>query len=55
MFLGGVKMPWTPKQHRLFCKAASDKKLAQRLGMSQDKARKMCREGIVKKLAGRKK
>jgi len=39
-------MPWSPKQHRLFCQAAGDKKLAKRLGMSQEKARKMCREGV---------
>ena len=43
-------MPWTPKQHRLFCQAANDKKVAERLGMSQDKAREMCREGIKKSL-----
>jgi len=55
MFLGGVKMPWTPKQHRLFCKAASDKKLAKRLGMSQEKARKMCKEGVKDALLKRKK
>lgn len=37
-------------QIRLFCQAASDKKLAKRLGLSQEKARKMCREGVKESL-----
>ena len=47
-------MPWTPKQHRLFCMAANDKKAAKRLGLSQSKARKMCREGVKEALVKRK-
>jgi len=43
-------MPWTPKQHRLFCRAAKDGKLAKRLGLSKEKAKDMCREGVKKAL-----
>lgn len=43
-------MPWSPKQHALFCMMASNSKKAAQLrkthGVSQEKAKKMCREGI---------
>ncbi len=48
-------MPWSPKQHRMFCAAAGDKGLAKRLGISTSKARKMCREGVKDSLKKRRK
>ena len=42
-------MPWTLEQHRLFEAAAHDPKIAQRVGIPQDKAKQMASEGIKDK------
>lgn len=38
-------MPWSPKQIRLFQAAAHDPKIAQKVGIPQDKAKQMASEG----------
>ena len=38
-------MPWTEKQHRLFCAVAHGMK---KKGLSKKKAKKMCSEGVKK-------
>lgn len=42
-------MPWTQKQHNLFQAAAHDAEFAQRMGIPQDKAKKMASEGVKEK------
>ena len=39
-------MPWTAAQHRLFEAAAHNPVLAQRVGIPQNKAQNMAKEGI---------
>jgi hypothetical protein len=41
-------MPWSPKQHRLFCAAAHSSKVAKSSGIPQAKASEMCHEGVKK-------
>lgn len=43
-------MPWTEKQHRLFQAAAHNPKVAQRVGIPQDQAKKMASEGVKKEV-----
>lgn len=47
-------MPYNPKQHRLFCAMMGNSPTAQNLRkkhkVSQKDAKKMCHEGIAKKL-----
>lgn len=41
-------MPWSPKQHRLFEAAANDPEVAERRGLSREKAQKLADEGVRK-------
>jgi hypothetical protein len=41
-------MPYTKKQHGLFCLAAKNRKVAKKHGLSMKKAREMCSEGVKK-------
>jgi hypothetical protein len=43
-------MPYTPAQHRLFQAAAHNPKVAQRVGIPQDQAKKMASEGVKKEV-----
>ena len=41
-------MPWSPAQERLFQAAAHDASVAKRVGISQEQASKMAKEGVKK-------
>lgn len=41
-------MPWTPAQHRLFEAAAHSPSVAKRVGIPQEQASKMAKEGVKK-------
>jgi len=41
-------MPYTKKQHRLFEAAAHSPEVARRVGIPQEKAKKMSKEGVKK-------
>ena len=41
-------MPYTPSQHRLFDAAANNPKVAKRVGIPVDTAKKMASEGVKK-------
>lgn len=43
-------MPYTAKQNRLFQAAAHDPKVAQRVGIPQEQAKKMASEGVKKEM-----
>ena len=41
-------MPWSPAQHRLFEAAAHSPSVAKRVGIPQEQASKMSKEGVKK-------
>jgi hypothetical protein len=41
-------MPWSPAQHRLFEAAAHSPSVAKRVGIPQEQASKMAKEGVKK-------
>ena len=41
-------MPYTEKQHRMFEMAAHDESMAKRVGIPQEQASKMAKEGVKK-------
>ena len=41
-------MPWTESQNKLFRAAEHDPKIAKKVGMSQEQAKKLAHEGVYK-------